>query len=421
VRILLVTDSFPPQCGGSGWSTFELARGLRARGHDVSILQPRPRQPADGTRTYEGFVVDEVAAPAPSVPFVRNYFKNERLWAMLADRITRRLSASPVDVIHAQHVLTTVPAVEAGRLTGTPVVATVRDYWPVCYWSDLIYSQESDTLCEACTSANMRRCLHGRAGAAGVGAWPLIPYMRSNLRRKREGLAGAAAVVAVSSVIADDLRARAPEVATHLVEIPNPVDVAGIRTVADGQPRPFDGAYAIYVGKLEPNKGAGLLVDVAAAARLRMPLVVVGDGRLRGDLERRAAADAVDIRVQGWLPREQVLAWLRHASLLVFPSKGPESLSRVLLESAALGVPIAAMNTGGTRDIVIHERTGLLSSDAAGLSRDVARIAGDPDLARSLARAAADHVERTFDAASVLTRIEALYERVRTRAGASRG
>ena len=35
MRILIPTDAFPPVCGGSGWSTYELARGLRARGHDV--------------------------------------------------------------------------------------------------------------------------------------------------------------------------------------------------------------------------------------------------------------------------------------------------------------------------------------------------------------------------------------------------
>src|SRR6185436_16407854 len=109
---------------------------------------------------------------------------------------------------------------------------------------------------------------------------------------------------------------------------------------------------------LEPNKGAGSLVDVARAARLPWPLVVVGEGRLRESLQADAVANGVDLRVQGWLGREQVLGWMRHASVLVFPSHGPESLSRVLLEAAALGVPIAAMDTGGTRDIVIHEHTG---------------------------------------------------------------
>ena len=30
MRLLIATDVFPPICGGSGWSAYELARGLRA-------------------------------------------------------------------------------------------------------------------------------------------------------------------------------------------------------------------------------------------------------------------------------------------------------------------------------------------------------------------------------------------------------
>ena len=414
MRVLLVTDSFPPNCGGSGWSTYELARGLRTRGHDVALVQPRPGQQGDGSRTFDGFVVDEIAAAAPAVPFVRNYFKNERLWAALAGRLITRLIARPVDLGHAQHVLTTVPAIVAGRGTGTPVIATVRDYWPVCYWSDLIRDFAADTLCPECTTGNMQRCLRGRAGPAGVAAWPLIPYMRANLRRKRTGLAQADAVIAVSSTILDDLRARAPELgATRIAHIPNPVDIEDLRARAARRPAPLPTPYALFVGKLEPNKGAGLLVDVAARAHLRMPLVVVGDGRLRGELEQRAGGEpAVDLRVEGWLPRDEVLGWMRHAALLVFPSKGPESLSRVLLEAAALGVPVAAMNTGGTRDIVVNEVTGLLSSDAHSLARDVARLAADRDLAARLGAAGRIHVEQSFDTGAVLTRIEALYDEV---------
>jgi glycogen(starch) synthase len=418
MRILLVTDSFPPSCGGSGWSTYELARGLRARGHDIALVQPRPGQRADATREFDGFLVEEVASPAPPVPFVRNYFKNERLWAQLADRLAARLAATPVDVVHAQHVLTAVPAIAAARRRATPVVATVRDYWPVCYWSDLIRDFAADALCPACTAGNMQRCLRGRAGPAGVAAWPLIPYMRGNLRRKRTGLAQADVVIAVSSAIFDDLHARAPELGTtRMVQIPNPVDVEALRARAEDRPAPLTTPYALFVGKLEPNKGAGLLVDVAARAGLRMPLVVAGDGRLRDQLEQQAGRNpAVDLRVQGWLPRDEVLAWMRHAALLVFPSRGPESLSRVLLEAAALGVPMAAMNTGGTRDIVINGVTGLLSEKADGLARDVARLQADHDLARRLASAARAHVEAVFDAGTVLARIEALYEELTTAA-----
>ena len=74
----------------------------------------------------------------------------------------------------------------------------------------------------------------------------------------------------------------------------------------------------------------------------------------------------------GWVDQEAAAAWLAHASLLIFTSRGPESLSRVLIEASALGVPIAAMNTGGTPDIVVDEETGLLSDTPEELAADSA-------------------------------------------------
>ncbi len=420
MRILVPTDSFPPNCGGSGWSTYELVRGLRARGHDVAIVQPRPgpgtpmgtHRKASTTilREYDGFSIEELRSAAPPVPFVRNYFKNERLWRLVEGLLADRLAGGAFDIVHAQHVLTTVPAIRAARRRGTPVVATVRDYWPVCYWSTIIVDPARDRLCPACTVGNMTRCLRPRSGAAWPMALPLIPYMRRNLARKRATLADADAVIAVSSAIARDLAERAPELPpTKIVRIPNPVDIEGIRRAASSI-KPLAEPYLVYSGKLEGNKGADLLVPIAHAAGLRVPLVLVGDGALRRSIQAEAREAGLDVRLTGWLPREEALHWVRHATALVFPSRGPESLSRVLLEAAALGVPIAAMNTGGTSDIVRHEQTGLLSQTAEGLAHDVARLLSDSSLASRLARAGRDHVERTFAQSAVVDRMQALYE-----------
>ena len=80
MRVLIATDAFPPVCGGSGWSTYELARGLRGRGHEVLVVQPRPGSPERlRERAYDDIRVVEFGAAAPNLPYVRNYFKNERL------------------------------------------------------------------------------------------------------------------------------------------------------------------------------------------------------------------------------------------------------------------------------------------------------------------------------------------------------
>ena len=101
MSVLIATDSFPPGCGGSGWSTYELARGLRARGHEMHDRPAAPGTARDGEREYDGFVVREIGVFAPAIPFVRNYLKNERLYARLATCFagsppTRRRTSSTV-------------------------------------------------------------------------------------------------------------------------------------------------------------------------------------------------------------------------------------------------------------------------------------------------------------------------------------
>lgn len=411
MRLLIPTDAFPPICGGSGWSTFELARSLRRRGHDVLVVRPVPGAD-EGVResTVDGFRVMEFGSRAPHVPYLRNYFKNERLYSRLAGFLSETIRQHGTELIHAQHVLTCVPAVEAAEQTGIPSVCTVRDYWPVCYWSDLIHTADESALCPGCSTRMMTVCVRPRAGALWPLALPLIPYMRTNLARKRVGLAAADAVVAVSSRIASDLRARAPELAhTRMEVIPNPVNIAELRARAAASVPVVDGPYALYLGKLAPNKGTSHLVGVVEQAQLDWPLVVAGDGPERAALESAALRSDRTIRLLGWVDQQQTASLLAHASFLIFPSRGPESLSRVLTEASALGLPIAAMDTGGTTDIVVHEETGLLSATPDGLAKDVRRLRADSALRVRLGEAAKKRAASLFDAPSVVGRIESLY------------
>ena len=417
MRILIATDAFPPVCGGSGWSTYELARGLRARDHLVDIVWPRPQPSrvlqAINATSYDGFNVTAFTFQASTLPFARNYHKSERLTARLSAYLAQRVREGPYDLVHAQHVMTVPPAIAAAKASGVPVIATVRDYWPVCYWSDLLHTRNGLALCPECTIGNMTRCIQPRAGRAWPLALSMIPYMRANLARKQRTLADADAVIAVSRRIADDLRARAPELGVTRIEvIPNPVNMHALRALASRQPmtiRAPSGPYALYLGKIAPNKGTSFLVPAIERADLDWPLIVAGDGPDRSALEQHAASSGRDVRFTGWIDQAAAAEWLAHASMLIFPSRGPESLSRVLIEASALGVPIAAMDTGGTRDIIEPGVTGLLSSSPEGLAEDVRTLRRDDALRARLGAAARRRVETEFDAAAVVARVERLY------------
>jgi glycosyltransferase involved in cell wall biosynthesis len=398
-------------CGGSGWSTWELARGLVVRGNHVEVVKVDARSRSGVfERTYEGVRVTQFCRHATDLPVVRNVVKNERLWRDLAPYLKARLEADGFDVIHGQHVMSTVPSIRAAQAAGTPVVATVRDYWPVCYWSDLIVDQRKTDLCPGCSVTMMTRCLGSRSGAVYPAAWPIIPYMRRNLATKRRTLARASAVIAVSHAIAADLRQRAPELAaTPMYTIPNPVDMSRLDEIHAAAPRPMDEEYVVYAGKLAANKGVQFLLGAYARAGLTRPLVVVGDGPLRSALETEARERGIDVRWLGWLGRTEALTWMRHATILAFPSYGPESLSRVLLEAAALGVPIAAMDTGGTGDILRAGTTALLSTTADDFAADLARLDGDERLRDRLGEAARTDVRARFSAPTIIEQIERVY------------
>ena len=410
LRILLTTDSFPPRCGGSGWSTYELAHELRERGHSVLVVKVvAGRHGADREADFGGLRVIEVHNYAPDIPGVRNYFKNERLYPRVGRRLEQLIAAERIQVVHGQHVLSGPPAVWAARRAGIPSLLTIRDYWPVCYRSDLLHSPETLALCPGCSQA--AGVHHGRPqiGLTGFARLLARKYLAANMAVKREALASASAVIAVSSVIARDLVERAPELSrTRLEVIPNPVNIGALRRRASG-PRPLADPYALYAGKLAVNKGTDLLVEAIDEADLDWPLVIAGDGADRRRIEAAARERGRDVRVLGWIDNEQTAAWIGHASMLIFPSRGPESLSRVLIEASALGVPIAAMLTGGTADIVEDEVTGLLSSDLMGLADDIRRIRHGEVLRRRLGTAAANRAAEKFDAPQVVDRIEALY------------
>ena len=413
MNVLLVTDSFPPHCGGSGWSTYELARGLRERGHRVVVVKVSAGASGkESEATFEGLRVIEFRAFAPNIPGVRNYLKNERLYRRLAPRLVELIQAEHIDVIHGQHVMSCVPSVEAAKTAGIPSLCTVRDYWPVCYRGDLIHSATTLPLCPGCSRAAGAH--HGRPqiGVSGFAFSAAQRYLRANLARKQAALLNADAVIAVSSTIAADLKARAPELANARMEvIPNPVSTIAVRERAAKTPL-LGEPYAVYVGKIAPNKGTSFLADVVKRADLDWPLIIVGDGPDRERIEKDAAHSGRDIRFVGWQDPHATATWLAHASMLIFPSSGPESLSRVLIEASALGVPIAAMHTGGTADIVENEITGLLSATPEELARDVRRLRSDTHLRTRLAAAAVRHAQDHFEAASVVSRVEALYEDV---------
>ena len=361
------------------------ALGLREAGHSVSVLTTSP-----GPEDMDGLEVGRLAVSGRKRLAVPRAFARHLL--------------DEDGVVHAQHSLSALGAL-AGRGAGR-VAVTVRDHWPVCFWSTRL---SRGAPCPQCGIRPMTRCVDGHVPAPAPLSWGAIPYMRRDLTVKRAALGRAGATLAVSESIGAELRAAG---IPRVLVIPNVVDAGEVRALAEGPPSfELPPRFLLFVGKLEENKGARHLVPAVAAARTGLPLVVLGEGSLAHTLKFDAASLGVDLVVRGWAHREDVLRAMARATVLVFPSLWAEPLSRVLLEALALGTPIAAMDTGGSREIVLDGTSGLLVKDAAQLGEAVARIAGDEALRARLgegarARAAA------FAPEVLVPRYEDVYRRL---------
>jgi glycogen(starch) synthase len=385
LKITLATEVFPPRAGGAGWSTRALALALKDAGHEVTVVTTAAGAPNEG-----------------SVPVVRIERAGGPLRRAGMIGIFRKALAGPsgqVDVIHAQHSLSALGALS---LEARPkVVVTVRDHWPVCFWSTRMSQGQ---LCPQCSTSGMWRCVKGRLPAL---ATPLaIPYMKWDLADKQTALREADAVVAVSEAIAAELRAVA---ITKVHVLPNIVDAAEVNGAASTEPTiALPDRFVLFVGKLEANKGARHLVPALVRSGTRLPLVVLGTGAEASAVREQAAQAAIELVTPGWTDRLDVLRAMKRAEALVFPSTWPEPLSRVLLEALALGTPIAAMNTGGTAELIEHDSSGLLARDENELGDAVARIVHDASV-RSRLQEGAIARARAFAPDVLIPRYEALY------------
>jgi glycosyltransferase involved in cell wall biosynthesis len=378
---------------------------------------------------------------APTLPILQNYFRHERFWPRLADAITEigdsrfeiraQASQPPIPnpqslIIHAQHVQTAPAAVMAGRRLGAPVVVTVRDHWPWDYFATGLHGDRLPYARQ--TWASLAADLPMRLGAAkGALALPAIPYLLAHLRRRQQALRQAQAVIAVSDYMARRLAGIVAPDRLHV--IPNLVDLAAIdaviatpqTTVPPGEP------YLLFVGKLERNKGAQLLVDIfrdwglgigdwkATISQSPIPnpqslkLVIAGNGPLRPELERELAALGVRVRFLDWAEHDEVLRLMAGCELLLFPSAWGEPLSRVLLEAGACGAPLLAMPTGGMPDIIADGVNGALETTTAGFARRMAVLLADAGRRAELGAAARRMAAARFAKDVVAGQIEQLY------------
>ena len=254
------------------------------------------------------------------------------------------------DVVHFHNTLPLVsPAgYYAARAEGVPVIQTLHNYRLLC---PVALFFRDGRVCEDCMGKAVpwpgvvHGCYRGSRAASGVIATMLTVHRALRTWTEMVDVYVALTEFARSKFIEGGLPAGKIVVKPNFVA-PDPGRGQG------------GGGYALFVGRLAPEKGTGTMLAAWDRLGTKLPLKIVGDGPLR-DLVVEAAARQSNVEWLGHRPVANVHALMGKADMLVFPSQWYETFGRVAAEAFAAGTPVIAANIGAVAELVEHGRTGL--------------------------------------------------------------
>ena len=187
-----------------------------------------------------------------------------------------------------------------------------------------------------------------------------LRHDRSRRHRLSEALGSAKRIVAVSEQLAGEVREIAPGADVRVVR--NGVDPSAFSAGSREEAReklgfPRDQPFVLFVGRMEPVKGADLLPEIAGRVKHPVGWVLIGRGSEAGGIVSR-----MPDRFTHWIPdvpHVRIGDYYRAADLVLIPSRG-EGIPNSLLEALASDRPVVASSVGGIPEVLTDGGAGRL-------------------------------------------------------------
>ena len=307
------------------------------------------------------------------------------------------------------HVHNTFPLISpsifwACRRENVPVVHTLHNYRLLCPQANFFRAGKP---CEDCITGNYwQGVVHGcyrnsRAETAPVALMLTVHHANKTWTRMVDHYI-------TPSSFARDQFVKAGFPASQITVKSNFVD-------PDPGQGTGDGSYALFIGRVSPEKGADTLLKAWRQLPKTHELRVVGDGPSRQRLESEAACDGLsNVKFMGRLPHDQAIEVIKSARFVIFPSELYETFGLGIAEAFACGVPALASRLGAMQEIVEEGRTGFLfqPGDCDDLARTVTRAWKDPAQMRHLGMQARSEYETKYTAAINYRQLIEIYRHV---------
>jgi starch synthase len=394
VRVDILTKEYPPSIyGGAGVHVTELARALRDRGDlDVRVHAFGAERDEEGTTSH------------PDLPELEG--TNAALSTLGVD-LTMAAACAGADLVHSHTWYANFGGHVAGLLEGVPHVLSAHSLEPMRPW-------KAEQL----------------GGGYRLSSWV-----------ERTAYSGAAAVIAVSEGMRQDILRAYPDVDPAKVKVVHngidsglwtpKADLDVVRRHGIDPDRPS----VAFVGRITRQKGLPFLLRAASELPPEVQLVLLAGApdtpEIKAEVEAlidglRQDRDGV-VWVPEMLPRDQVIAVLTAATVFACPSVY-EPLGIVNLEAMACELPVVATATGGIPEVVVDGETGWLVpieqvQDGTGTPVDEDRFVADlaaalndavsdTDRAERMGRAGRERAVESFSWSTIGDRTVEVYEEV---------
>lgn len=395
MRILLLSQFYPPVTGGVEVHVSALAEGLAARGHHVAVAT------LDGEQ-MSGSPVEVHRLPSTTGGMGFLHVTERHHAPPVPDPAARRALAGLVerfapDVVHAHNWLgrSFVPLAPTSEAR---YVETLHDCGLICTQGRRMH--DGTGYCETDGAVRCLACCARFFGPLKGG----VTFLGNRAMRARE-LATVDLFLPVSHAVAE--ANRLAELGARFEVVPNFVAEReeGAATPPELAALP-DGPLILQVGDVVPDKGVHVLFEAYRTLEAPPPLVLVG----RIAAEVRAALPGGAIAVGVW-PHAAVRALWNRALFGTMPSLCLDACPTVTMEAMAASRPVIASARGGLTDQVVDGQTGILVApgDAEALAGAMRRLIADEKLRHAMGTAGRQRFERHYSADVVIDRIEELY------------
>ncbi|MAT96904.1 MAG: glycosyl transferase family 1 [Anaerolineaceae bacterium] len=331
---ILMAHNYYQQRGGEDEATEQEIALLRRKGHEVTQFFFRN----DEINNYSWLDKGSLAI--------------NTIWRSEIYKQTREIiNDFHPDVVHVQNFFPLIsPAIFfACEREKIPVVQTLWNYRLLC--PNGLFLREG-RICQDCAGKMfawpgiLHRCYRNSRSQTAVVALMASVHKSLGTWRNRIGLYIAPTEFVKREFIKNGLPAKKIVVKPPFV-YPDP----GMKI--DG------GDYALFVGRLTAEKGIMLLVEAWANVKT-LDLKVVGDGPLKHKVQGIIKEkEQHNVELVGWRSYEEVIALIKGARFLIFPSECFETFGRVAIEAFACHVPVIASRLGTMAEIVEDGKTGL--------------------------------------------------------------